>query len=143
MSDSSTLTSTTKRILIGIGVSMLGFGLFQSVAAMQASSGNTPVAQMPNAVTLCGEPCSVVVLEVAAPVNLQFGTGSTWAPQFQFTTMPISVDYSTPNYAIAPFDPAPGVVKQLNAQMGDRPAVFQVTDASGARTVTVPALGTH
>ena len=143
MSDSSTLTSTTKRILIGIGVSMLGFGLFQSVAAMQASSGNTPVAQMPNAVTLCGEPCSVGVLEVAAPVNLQFGTGSTWAPQFQFTTMPISVDYSTPNYAIAPFDPAPGVVKQLDAQMSDRRAVFQVTDASGTRTVTVPALGAN
>jgi hypothetical protein len=57
--------------------------------------------------------------------------------------MPISVDYSTPNYAIAPFDPAPGVVKQLDAQMSDRRAVFQVTDASGTRTVTVPALGAN
>jgi hypothetical protein len=68
----------------------------------------------------------------------QFGTGTTWEPPFTFTSslLPFFVYHATP--PLNAFDPAPDVVKQLNAQQQTSP--YTVTCSNSPAPVTVPAL---
>ena len=100
-------------------------------------SGNTPVALADNMVEVCPEGGTITSASISSFVA-QFGTGSTWEPPFTLTSsfLPFYVYYTTP--PLNAFDPAPGIVKQLNAQQQTNP--YTVTCSNSPAPVTVPAL---
>jgi hypothetical protein len=101
------------------------------------ASGNTPVALAANMVEVCPEGGTITSASISSFV-VQFGTGSTWEPAFTLTSslVPFYVYYTTP--PLNAFDPAPGIVKQLDAQQQATP--YTVTCSNNPTPVTVPAL---
>jgi len=100
-------------------------------------SGNTPVGLADNMVEVCPEGGTISSASVSSFV-VQFGIGSTWEPPFTLSSsqLPFLVYYTTS--PLNTFDPAPGVVKQLNAQQQSNP--YTVTCSNSPAPVTVPAL---
>jgi hypothetical protein len=88
-------------------------------------------------VEVCPEGGTITAASVSTFVA-QFGTGTTWEPAFTFTTslLPFYVYYTTP--PLNAFDPAPNLVKQLNAKPQTSP--YTVTCSNSQTPVTVPAL---
>jgi hypothetical protein len=102
-----------------------------------AGSANTPVGPAANMVEVCPEGGTITSASTSSFV-VQFGTGSTWEPTFSLSSsqLPFLVYYTTP--PLNAFDPAPGVVKQLNAQQQSTP--YTVSCTNSPAPVTVPAL---
>jgi hypothetical protein len=100
-------------------------------------SSNTPVGPAGNMVAVCPEGGTITSASIPTFVA-QFGTGSTWEPPFTFDSslLPFYVYYTTP--PLNAFDPAPGVVKQLNAQQLTNS--YTVTCSNNSTPVTVPPL---
>ena len=101
------------------------------------ASGNTPVGPADNMIEVCPEGGTITSASIPTFVA-QFGTGSSWEPAFTFNSslLPFYVYYTTP--MLNAFDPAPGVVKQLNAQQQTAP--YTVTCTNSPAPITVPAL---
>jgi hypothetical protein len=100
-------------------------------------SGPTLVGPADNMIEVCPEGGTITAASVSTFVA-QFGTGSTWEPPFTFTSslLPFYVSISTP--PLNAFDPAPNVVKQLNAQQQTSP--YTVACSNSPTPITVPAL---
>jgi hypothetical protein len=100
-------------------------------------SGASPVGPADNMIEVCPEGGTITAASVSTFVA-QFGTGSTWEPPFTFTAslLPFYVYYTTP--PLNAFDPAPNVVKQLNAQQQTSP--YTVSCSNSPDPITVPAL---
>lgn len=94
-------------------------------------------AQMPNAVKVCNEGCTITAMPVGTVY--QFGTGSTWVPS---TSTVLKLPFLV-SYTAFPFDPAPYVVKEFDVQQQAK--AFTVTyTVNGVQTVkTIPALPTY
>lgn len=99
----------------------------------------TPVALMPNSVTICNEGCTITAISTSTAV-LQFGVGSTWGQTFTSPKLPLLISYTVPNNILSSFDPAPGIIKGLNAQ--EQSESYTVTYSLNGKSVTVavPAL---
>ena len=104
------------------------------------------VARMANAVTICGEGCTITTMPVATVYQFGTGTGTTWLPPATSTSsspeLPLYVSYTSFPVGVPPFDPDPGFVKELDVQQSN--AAFTVTwTTSGSPMVNVtvvPAL---
>ena len=104
------------------------------------------VARMANAVTICGEGCTITTMPVATVYQFGTGTGTTWLPPATSTSsspeLPLYVSYTSFPVGVPPFDPDPGFVKELDVQQSN--AAFTVTWTTyGSPTVNVtvvPAL---
>jgi hypothetical protein len=88
-------------------------------------------------VEVCSEGGTITSASIPTFVA-QFGTGSTWEPAFTFDSslLPFYVYYTTS--PLNAFDPAPGIIKQLNAQQQSN--AYMVTCSNNPTPVTVPAL---
>jgi hypothetical protein len=102
-----------------------------------AASGNTPVSPADNMVEVCPEGSTITSASISSFVA-QFGAGSSWEPAFSLDSslLPLYVYYTTP--PLNAFDPAPGTLKQLNAQQQDTP--YTVTCSNNPTPVAVPAV---
>jgi hypothetical protein len=100
-------------------------------------SDTSPTGLVDYMVEVCPEGGTITAASVSTFVA-QFGTGTTWEPAFTFTTslLPFYVYYTTP--PLNAFDPAPNLVKQLNAKPQTSP--YTVTCSNSQTPVTVPAL---
>jgi hypothetical protein len=100
-------------------------------------SSTSPTGLADNMVEVCPEGGTITAASVSTFIA-QFGTGTTWEPPFTFTAslLPFYVYYATP--PLNAFDPAPNVVKQLNAQQ--QTSTYTVTCSNSPGPVTVPAL---
>jgi hypothetical protein len=99
--------------------------------------GPSPVGLADNMVEVCPEGGTITDASVPTFVA-QFGTRTTWEPPFTFTSslLPFFVYYTTP--PLNAFDPAPNIVKQLDAQQQTDP--YTVTCSNSPAPVTVPAM---
>jgi hypothetical protein len=88
-------------------------------------------------VEVCPEGSTITSASVSTFVA-QFGAGSTWEPTFTLgsSLLPLYVYYTTP--PLNAFDPAPGTLKQLNAQRQTNS--YAVTCSNNPTPVTVPPL---
>lgn len=91
--------------------------------------------------TSCSEASGCVVTAVSLPAQFQFGIGTTWAP-LTAITLPSTVQYSNAHPPLEPYDPAPGVLKVLEAQQGSASYTVTWKDSAGKVHVsTIAALG--
>jgi hypothetical protein len=110
------------------------------LASFAASAQNAPVAKMANAIPIGPEGITITAISNPSAL-LQFGTGTTWCPAANYShSLWLVVSYLAPNLPLCPFDPAPGLVKEIDAQQAAAAYTVTFTHAGTTTLVTVPAL---
>lgn len=100
----------------------------------------TPIVEMPNAISICTESQACVITAVSAPAVFQFGAGSTWCQTFTAAKLPVPVQYATPaNTALCQYDPAPNVNKTLAAKQSNTAYTVTYTLAGVKQPVKIIA----
>ena len=114
------------------------FLLLAILAAMPAFAQTTaPVAQMPNAVKVCPEGCTITAMPVGTVY--QFGIAKTWlAPATSTATSP-KFPFSA-YYTSFASDPAPGVLKEFDVQKQAKAFVVSYSLNGVTTNLTIPAL---
>lgn len=95
---------------------------------------------MAHAVKVCDENCTITEIYMGAPTVFQYGGGTQWTGTYLFQThLPWVIDNGTPEFG--GFDPAPGVVKEIDVQQTVRPITVFYRQYDGTEgSVVIPAL---
>ena len=104
-------------------------------------ANSIPLGAGTTASPLCQEPNCTIMSLSSPSIKAYFGTGTKWcATPMVMTTLPLAVNYATPNALLCPTDPAPSVTKSVVVVQQATAQSVGYTVNGSHYTFTIPAL---